>query len=83
MANHQSAKKRIRQGEQRRLQNKYYMKTMRNSLKKLRITSDKEEATKLYPEVASMLDKLAKRNVIHKNKSSNIKSSLTKHVNSL
>ena len=83
MANHKSAEKRIRQGEQRRLHNKYYMKTMRNSLKKLRTTSDKEEANELFPKVSSMLDKLAKKNIIHKNKAANIKSSINKHVNSL
>ena len=56
---------------------------MRNSLKKLRTTTDKEEAKELYPKVSSMLDKLVKKNIIHKNKAANLKSSLTKHVNSL
>jgi len=56
---------------------------MRNSLTKLRSTTDKEEAKELYPKVSSLLDKLARKNVIHKNKAANIKSSLTKHVNSL
>jgi len=83
MANHKSAEKRIRQGEKKRLHNKYFVKTMRNSLKKLRTTNDKEEAKELYPKVSSMLDKLVKKNVIHKNKAANLKSSLTKHVNSL
>lgn len=83
MANHKSAEKRIRQGEQRRLHNKYFVKTMRNSLKQLRGTSDKKEADELFPQVTSMLDKLAKKNIIHKNKAANIKSSLGKHVNSL
>lgn len=83
MANHKSAEKRNRQGEQRRLHNKYFVKTMRNSLKKLRETTSKEEATELYPKVSSMLDKLVKKNIIHKNKAANLKSSLTKHVNSL
>ncbi|HKL67990.1 MAG TPA: 30S ribosomal protein S20 [Bacteroidales bacterium] len=83
MANHNSALKRIRQSESRRLHNKYYVKTMRNSLTKLRSTTDKEEAKELYPKVSSLLDKLARKNVIHKNKAANIKSSLTKHVNSL
>ncbi|MBS0010804.1 MAG: 30S ribosomal protein S20 [Bacteroidales bacterium] len=83
MANHKSAEKRNRQGEERRLHNKYYVSTMRNSLKKLRATSDKEEAKELYPKVSSILDKLVKKNVIHKNKAANLKSSLTKHVNSL
>ncbi|MBN1387171.1 MAG: 30S ribosomal protein S20 [Bacteroidales bacterium] len=83
MANHKSAEKRNRQSENLRLHNKYFVKTMRNSLKKLRTTTDKEEAKELYPKVSSMLDKLVKKNVIHKNKAANLKSSLTKHVNSL
>lgn len=83
MANHKSAEKRNRQGEKRRLHNKYYVKTMRNSLKKLRTSTEKEEAKELYPKVSSMLDKLVKKNIIHKNKASNLKSSLSKHVNSL
>jgi small subunit ribosomal protein S20 len=83
MANHQSAKKRIRQSEQHRLHNKYYAKTTRNAVRDLRATTEKEAAQELLPKVASMLDKLAKINVIHNNKASNIKSSLALHVNSL
>ena len=83
MANHPSAEKRIRQNESHRLENRYYAKTTRNAIKKLRATSVKADAAKLYPEVASMLDKLAKKNVIHKNKAANLKSSLALHVNSL
>jgi small subunit ribosomal protein S20 len=83
MAHHKSALKRIRQTEKRRLHNKYYAKTTRNAIKKLRNTEDKEEATKLYPEVVSMIDKLAKRNIIHKNKASNLKSKLAMQVNQL
>ena len=83
MANHQSAKKRIRQNEKRRLHNKFYAKTMRNAVRKLRSTTDKTEAEGLLPNVASILDKLAKRNVIHKNKAANIKSSLASHISSL
>lgn len=83
MANHKSAEKRNRQTEQRRLHNRYFIKTTRNSLKKLRETSDKEEAQELYPTVASQLDKLVKKNIIHKNKAANLKSSLAKHVKSL
>lgn len=83
MANHQSSEKRIRQSETHRLENRYYAKTTRNAVKKLRLMTSKTEATVLYPEVASMLDKLAKKNVIHKNKAANLKSSLSKHVNSL
>ncbi len=83
MANHQSAKKRIRQSEKRRLHNKYYAKTTRNAVKKLRLTTEKEEATKLLPKVSSLIDKLAKRNIIHKNKAANLKSKLSRHVNKL
>jgi small subunit ribosomal protein S20 len=83
MAHHKSALKRIRQTETRNEHNKYYAKTTRNAVKKLRNTTDKAAATGLLPEVSSMLDKLAKKNIIHDNKASNLKSSLTKHVNSL
>jgi small subunit ribosomal protein S20 len=83
MANHKSALKRIRNSETKRLRNRYQHKTARNAMKKLRETSDKKEAEKLYPEVVSMLDKLAKRNIIHDNKASNLKSKLAKHVASL
>ncbi|MCL1942159.1 MAG: 30S ribosomal protein S20 [Candidatus Azobacteroides sp.] len=81
MANHQSSLKRIRQSSARRLRNRYYAKTARNAVRKLRATSDKAEASALLPKVVSMLDKLAKKNVIHKNKASNLKSKLTCHVN--
>jgi small subunit ribosomal protein S20 len=83
MANHPSSEKRIRQNESRRVENRYYAKTTRNAIKKLRLITEKTEAKKLYPEVASMLDKLAKKSVIHKNKAANLKSSLALHVNSL
>ena len=83
MAHHLSAKKRIRQTETKRLKNKYHARTTRNAVKTLRGTTDKEAATEQYTEVVSMLDKLAKTNVIHKNKASNLKSKLAKHVNSL
>lgn len=83
MANHKSSEKRIRQTETKKDENKYYAKTTRNAVKKLRNTTVKAEATELLPKVSSMLDKLAKKNVIHKNKASNLKSSLTKHVTSL
>ena len=83
MANHQSAKKRIRQIEKRRVHNRYFAKTARNAVKQLRDTSEKEAAQELLPKVASMLDKLAKRNIIHKNKASNLKSKLAGHVNKL
>jgi small subunit ribosomal protein S20 len=83
MANHKSAKKRIRQDETKKLSNKYYARTMRSAVKKLRNTSEKAEAEELYPKVASFLDRLAKKNVIHKNKASNLKSSLHSHIASL
>lgn len=83
MANHKSAIKRIRSNNAKRLQNRYYAKTTRNAVKKLRGTDNKAEATTLLPKVVAMLDKLAKKNVIHKNKASNLKSKLTKKVNAI
>ncbi len=83
MANHKSAQKRIRQTEAHRLQNKYYHKTARNAVKALRNTTDKAAAEALFPKVAAMLDKLAKKNIIHSNKAGNLKSSIQKHVNAL
>ena len=83
MANHKSALKRIRSNETKRLRNKYQHKTTRNAMKKLRALTDKKEAETMFPSVASMLDKLAKNNVIHKNKAANLKSNLAKHVATL
>ena len=83
MAHHLSAKKRIRQTESKRVRNKYYARTSRSAVKKLRETTEKEAATEQYAEVVSMLDKLARNNIIHKNKASNLKSKLAKHVNNL
>ncbi|HNR42074.1 MAG TPA: 30S ribosomal protein S20 [Bacteroidales bacterium] len=83
MANHRSAEKRIRQTETRKENNKYYGRTMRNALKKIRSTSNKEEAAAMLPRLNSMLDRLARKNMIHKNKASNLKSSVARHVNSL
>lgn len=83
MANHKSAIKRIRQEKKRALHNKYYAKTMRNAVRKLRALTDKEEAVKLYPSVQKMLDKLVKTNIIHKNKAANLKSSLALQINKL
>ena len=83
MANHKSALKRIRQTKTRTAHNRYYAKTMRNAVRKLRATTDKAEAEKMLPVVQKMLDKLAKTNIIHKNKASNLKSSLALHVNKL
>jgi len=83
MAHHKSALKRIRQTETKTEHNRYFAKTTRNAIKSLRNTTEKTAAAALLPKVASMLDKLAKRNVIHDNKAANLKSGLTKHVNSL
>lgn len=83
MANHKSSVKRIRQEKKRSLHNRYYAKTMRNAVRKLRAITDKEEALKLYPSVQKMLDKLAKTNIIHKNKASNLKSKLACHISKL
>ena len=83
MANHKSAIKRIRQDKKKALHNKYYAKTMRNAVRKLRATSEKDEAVKLYPLVQKMLDKLVKTNIIHANKAANLKSGLALHINKL
>ena len=83
MANHHSSEKALRQNETRRLENRYYARTTRNAVKELRSTKSKNEAVELLPKVASMLDRLAKKNVIHKNKASNLKSSLAKRINGL
>ena len=83
MANHKSSIKRIRQTNARRLHNRYYAKTARNAMRDLRATEDVSEAKAMYPKVCSMLDKLAKKHIIHKNKAGNLKSKLAKHVNAL
>ncbi|MCK5400651.1 MAG: 30S ribosomal protein S20 [Flavobacteriaceae bacterium] len=83
MANHKSALKRIRSNETKRLRNKYQHKTTRNAIKKLRELTKKKDAEKLFPSVVSMIDKLAKNNIIHDNKAANLKSGLTKHIASL
>lgn len=83
MANHKSALKRIRQNEVRRVRNKYQHKTTRNALRRLRAMSSKKDAMELLPSVCSMLDKIAKRNIIHKKKASNLKSKATLYVNAL
>ncbi len=83
MANHKSALKRIRSNNAKRLRNPYKHTTTRTFIKRLRTTTDKDEARVLVKQVTSMLDRLAKRNIIHKNKAANDKSKLTKMVNSL
>ncbi|MGQ7867887.1 30S ribosomal protein S20 [Sunxiuqinia sp. sy24] len=83
MAHHQSAKKRIRQDEKKKVQNKYFAKTMRNALRDIRAISEKEAAVAQLPKVVSMIDRLAKKNLIHKNKAANLKSKLASHVSKL
>ena len=83
MANHKSSIKRIRQEQKRRLHNRYYAKAMRAAVRTLRATTDKAEAEKQYPAVQKMLDKLAKVHIIHKNKASNLKSKLARHIQKL
>ena len=83
MANHKSALKRIRSNDAKRLRNKYQHKTTRNAIRKLRGLTDKKEAEALLPSVNGMIDKLAKRNIIHKNKAANLKSGLQVKVNGL
>ncbi|HHP7240402.1 MAG TPA: 30S ribosomal protein S20 [Cyclobacteriaceae bacterium] len=83
MANHKSALKRIRSNEKKKLLNRYQFKTTRTFIKKLKSSTEKEEAQELYKKVSSMLDKLAKKNIIHKNKAANQKSKLSKFVSQL
>lgn len=83
MANHKSTIKQIRQDNTKRLHNRYYARTTRNAIRVLKGTTDKDNAQEMLPKVTSMVDKLAKRNIIHKNKAANIKSSLNLHVNAL
>lgn len=83
MANHKSALKRIRQTEKKRVHNRYYGKTMRNAVRKFRDMGDKKEAEEKLPSIISLIDKLAKKSLIHKNKAANLKSKLTRHVNSM
>ena len=79
MANHKSSIKRIRQTETRRLRNRYYAKTARNAVRRLRALNDKAEVVEAYNKVSSMLDRLARKSVISKNKAANLKSKLAKH----
>ena len=83
MAHHKSSLKRIRPDAKKRLQNRYYKKSTRTAIQKLREMKDTDEAEKFLPKVLSMVDKLAKKNTWHANKASNLKSSLTKHVNAM
>jgi len=83
MANHKSSIKRIRSNKTKQVRNKYQAKTTRNVIKDIRMSKDKKEAEKSLPGIHAMLDKLAKTNVIHKSKASNLKSKLTRHVNGM
>ena len=83
MANHKATKKDVRQASKRRERNRYYGKTTRNAVRDLRATTDKAAAGDQLQQVVSMIDKLAKRGIIHKNKASNLKSKLTKKVNTI
>lgn len=83
MANHKSSLKRIRSNETRRLRNRYYGKTMRNAVRKFRTLDNKAEASEQLPKLVSLIDKLAKKTIIHKNKAGNLKSKLTRFVNKM
>ncbi|MCX6271967.1 MAG: 30S ribosomal protein S20 [Bacteroidetes bacterium] len=83
MAYHKSALKRIRQNEKKRVLNRYHARTMRNALKRFRSMTSKNEANEKLPSLVSLIDKLAKKGIIHKNKAGNLKSGLTKQVNAL
>lgn len=83
MANHKSAIKRIRSDRAKTLLNKYQHKTMRNAIRRLRALEDKKEAEDLFPSVVSMIDKIAKKNIIHKKKAANLKSGLAVHISKL
>jgi len=83
MANHKSSIKRIRSNDAKKLRNRYHAKTMRNAIKELKADEDKKSASEKLTKVISMVDKLAKKNVIHKNKASNLKSKLAKKINAL
>jgi small subunit ribosomal protein S20 len=83
MAHHKSALKRIRQTTKRRLENRYYKKSARTAIKNLRDMKDKSAAESFLPKVVSMIDRLAKRGNIHRNKAANLKSGLMRHVNTL
>lgn len=83
MANHKSSLKRIRQTKTKTLRNRVQAKSMRNALKDVRAIKDKKEAEGKLPQLFSMLDRLAKKNLIHKNKAANLKSEMALHINKL
>ncbi len=80
MANHKDALKRVRQSEKRRIHNRYYAKNMRNEVKKFRALTDKSEAEAQLPRIYSIIDRVARRGIIHRNKAANLKSKMTKHT---
>ncbi|MBR0177700.1 MAG: 30S ribosomal protein S20 [Bacteroidales bacterium] len=80
MANHKDALKRVRQSEKRRLHNRYYAKNMRNEVRKFRALTDKSEAEAQLSKIYSIIDRVARRGIIHKNKAANLKSKMTKHT---
>ena len=83
MAHHKSAKKRIRSNEKRRVENRYYARTMRNALRDFRALDNKDVAVERLPKMVSIIDRLAKRSVIHKNKAANLKSKIMRKVNAM
>lgn len=83
MANHKSSKKRVRQDAKKRIHNRYYKKTTRSAIQRLRELEDGAKAEEFAPKVYSLIDRVAKRNIWHKNKVANLKSSLAKHINKL
>ena len=83
MANHKSALKRIRQTEKKRVHNRYFAKSMRNSLRDFRALTEKKAAEEQFPKLASLIDKLVKKNIIHKNKAANLKSKMAHQVSSM
>jgi len=83
MANHKSALKRIRQNEKRRVHNKFFAKTMRNALRDFRALTEKKDAEERFPKMTSLIDKLVKKNIIHKNKAANLKSKMAKQVSTM
>ena len=83
MANHQATKKDVRKATKRRERNRYYGKTTRNAIRDLKVIKEQKEAGEKLPEIASMIDRLAKKGVIHKNKAANLKSKLARRVNQL
>ncbi len=83
MANHKSALKRIRANEKRRVSNRYHAKTMRNAIGKFRSMTNKKEAEEMLPKLVSIIDKLAKKSIIHKNKATNLKSKITRQLETM